>query len=318
MIINKETTIAYHCPACGYSIIGEANIFLFINKMLKLRCECGDSEMVLRALKDGRIKISVPCIVCPNLHSFTLSSNALFSRDTFTLSCSLSGISICFFGEREKTVAELERTENELIELFAAENQIADENDNFFREIKELYNKTEKDLLKNSDYWDNDYDCDDYDDDDDEEEEFNELLNIFAGLGGEQDGTDSDPGEDEPSFSGSRQGGARSKEFSLYKSPARSAGSQEVEGERDDLFKNKAIAEGALREIASKIQSGHVVCSCFLNGGKPDLSLTAGYNELHIKCVRCGDERRFAVSTPDDFEYIADMEYVMLDGNDDT
>jgi len=280
MIINKETTIAYHCHACGSSIIGHVNIFSFTNKMLRLKCVCGDSEMVLKIGKDNKILINVPCIICPSSHDFTLSSPAFFERDIFTLSCSMTALNICFFGEKENVLAELEKTEEDLVALFAAENQIADENDNFFREVNDLYNSVKNKIPPGEDSADADGDFG-YD------EEFGELLRILSRM----------PGGKAPDDD--------SAEYNLVKPAA-------VEPVAGELFKNKSVTEGVLREIAFHMQNGSIICTC---GGKKkgSHSLTAEYDKLHLTCEKCGDTRVFSVASDRDLEYMEGMEMIVLD-----
>ena len=67
--------------------------------------------------KEQKVHFTVPCIMCPNPHRYTLSSDAFFSKDLFVLPCHYSGINIGMMGETNKVKAELARTELELLDM---------------------------------------------------------------------------------------------------------------------------------------------------------------------------------------------------------
>lgn len=98
----KKTTIAYRCPACGHNIIGMVGVFMLSSDMIKLKCNCGKSELVLNRTQDEKIHLTVPCIVCPNPHNYTLSEGAFFDKDITILSCSYSDVDTCFIGDEDK------------------------------------------------------------------------------------------------------------------------------------------------------------------------------------------------------------------------
>lgn len=100
-------------------------LFALKADMLKLKCECGKSEMTIMYGKDGKVRLTVPCILCPNPHTYTVSSKLFFGRDMFYLPCAYSDINIGFLGETNQVKAELARTELELLDLLE-ENGITD------------------------------------------------------------------------------------------------------------------------------------------------------------------------------------------------
>ena len=100
-------------------------LFALKADMLKLKCECGQSEMTIVYGKDGKVRLTVPCILCPRPHSYTLSPKIFFGRDIFYLPCAYSDINIGFLGETNQVKAELARTELELLDLLE-ENGLAD------------------------------------------------------------------------------------------------------------------------------------------------------------------------------------------------
>ena len=85
--------------------------------MLKLKCSCGQSEMTVVLKKDGQVRFTVPCILCPKPHNFTVSSKIFFGKELFVLPCPYSDVNICMMGETNHVKAELSRTELELMEL---------------------------------------------------------------------------------------------------------------------------------------------------------------------------------------------------------
>lgn len=114
---TKQTTVAYRCPHCGAGVISAVGIFALNADMLKLKCTCGESEMTVVLSKDGKVRMSVPCLLCANPHNFTLNSSLFFKQDLFTLSCPYSDIGLAFLGEANQVKAELARSELELLDL---------------------------------------------------------------------------------------------------------------------------------------------------------------------------------------------------------
>ena len=114
---NKHSTVAYRCPACGSGVMSVFVAFRVSADMLKLKCDCGQSEMTLVKTKDSKIRFTVPCILCPNPHTFTVSTSLFFGKDLFVLPCPYSDINIAMMGETNHVKAELSRTELELLDL---------------------------------------------------------------------------------------------------------------------------------------------------------------------------------------------------------
>jgi hypothetical protein len=122
---KKQTTIAYRCPTCGAGIMSAVDIFALSAPMVKLKCSCGCSEMTIIKQSDGKIRIAVPCIVCPNPHSFLLSPEVFFGKEEFFLQCPYSDLNVCYIGEMDYVKANLAKGELELMELME-ENGISD------------------------------------------------------------------------------------------------------------------------------------------------------------------------------------------------
>jgi hypothetical protein len=122
VIENKQSTVAYRCPSCGSGVMSVVDIFRLSADMFKLKCDCGKSEMVLvRSKRSGdeasKVRFTVPCMLCPNPHTYTVSANLLFGKDLFVLPCPYSDINIAMMGETDHVKAELSRTELELLDL---------------------------------------------------------------------------------------------------------------------------------------------------------------------------------------------------------
>lgn len=61
MILNsKETTIIYRCPHCGLSVVSVVGIFTLSGDMVKLKCDCGGSALVLTHTSDGKVRLTCP------------------------------------------------------------------------------------------------------------------------------------------------------------------------------------------------------------------------------------------------------------------
>ena len=41
----KKTTVAYRCPECGAGVLSVVDIFALSANRVKLKCDCGKSEM---------------------------------------------------------------------------------------------------------------------------------------------------------------------------------------------------------------------------------------------------------------------------------
>lgn len=114
----RKTTVGYRCPHCGTGVISVVGMLSLGADMLKLKCECGGSELSLVFSKDGNVRLSVPCILCPTPHTFTIRKSLFFEKDLFCLPCPYSDINICLIGDGNRVKAELSRTELELLQIF--------------------------------------------------------------------------------------------------------------------------------------------------------------------------------------------------------
>ncbi len=114
---SKQTTLAYRCPHCGAGVMSLVGLFSLSSHMMKLKCDCGKSEMTAVYGKDDKIRLTVPCIVCPNPHHFTVSKTLFFGKELFTVPCPYSNLNLVMMGETNTVKAELARGELELLDL---------------------------------------------------------------------------------------------------------------------------------------------------------------------------------------------------------
>ena len=126
MLLNeKRTTVAYRCPHCGGGIMSAVGLFNLSADMVKLKCTCEKSELKIVYNRDGTVRLTVPCLICSQPHTFTVNASLFFSDELFVLPCPYSDINIAFTGEVNAVKAELARTELELLDLLE-ENGITD------------------------------------------------------------------------------------------------------------------------------------------------------------------------------------------------
>jgi hypothetical protein len=113
----KNTTLAYRCPKCGAAVLSGINMFSLTADMLKLKCSCGESEMTILNGKDGRVRLTVPCMLCASPHHFTLNKSLFFGKELFCMPCPYTDINICCVGDENYVKAEMSRSELALLEL---------------------------------------------------------------------------------------------------------------------------------------------------------------------------------------------------------
>lgn len=117
VIETKTTTLAYRCPHCGCGVISAVGMFSLSADMVKLKCECGQSELTAVYTNDKKVRLSVPCILCPKPHSFVVSQAVFFDKELFVLPCPYSDVNICFMGDMNYVKAALAQSELELLDL---------------------------------------------------------------------------------------------------------------------------------------------------------------------------------------------------------
>lgn len=117
---DSNSTVAYICPGCGGTVISGVDILRLSGDMMKLKCTCGESELV--TIRDkGSVRFSVPCFFCGKPHVFSLAGDP--SPVLYRGGCPYTGMDIFFFGEKE-SVAEAARQSADAITAALEENGI--------------------------------------------------------------------------------------------------------------------------------------------------------------------------------------------------
>ena len=114
---SKQTTLAYRCPHCGTGVMSAVSLFNLKGSRVRLKCDCGNSFLEIQPTTDHKFRLSVPCILCPTPHHFTVSENLFYDKDLFVLPCPYTDLNIGVMGEINHVKAELSRTELELLDL---------------------------------------------------------------------------------------------------------------------------------------------------------------------------------------------------------
>ena len=102
---KKETTLAYRCPACGQQVFSVVGVFALSGDMIKLKCECGHSELLLAYTPDGKVRITVPCFLCNSPHQYVVARELFLEKELFVLTCACSDAPICLTGHHQQVVA---------------------------------------------------------------------------------------------------------------------------------------------------------------------------------------------------------------------
>ena len=119
MILDqKKTTLAYRCPACGGVPTSMVGAFSLSGNLFKLKCTCGESNITVEKTHEDKIRLTVPCLVCPTPHTYLLSKNVFFGSDIFVIPCSVCGVDICFIGKENEVSSAVKRSNDEIIKLF--------------------------------------------------------------------------------------------------------------------------------------------------------------------------------------------------------
>ncbi len=117
---DKDTILAYRCPRCGAGVLSMPGIFSISGNLLKLKCGCGESELAIERRSNGKVRLTVPCIVCAKPHVFVLDSSSFAGRsagDVLRLPCPYTGIDLCFAGDKDSVQDAIQEANNALLAL---------------------------------------------------------------------------------------------------------------------------------------------------------------------------------------------------------
>lgn len=113
----KDTTLAYRCPECGSTVFSVVGALALSGDVIKLKCQCGRSELVLENIPDDKLRLTVPCIFCPSPHRYQVSRKLLTSRELFTFPCAYANIDILFVGSKGAVMKAVEMSDRELADI---------------------------------------------------------------------------------------------------------------------------------------------------------------------------------------------------------
>ena len=113
----QDTVVSYRCPACGKSVVSVTGVFALTGDMIKLKCTCGESELLIKKEGEGKLRFTVPCLFCAKPHQYLVSKELLMSREIFAFPCNFSGVDICFSGSKGAVLKAEEESDKRLAEL---------------------------------------------------------------------------------------------------------------------------------------------------------------------------------------------------------
>lgn len=114
---NKMTTVAYRCPSCGQTVKSMIGAFTLGGDLLRLKCPCGASSMTVERCRDKKIRLTIPCFLCPRPHVYTVSDSIFFGRDVFAYPCSYTGVDVGFSGGADNVDEALKESDLALEEM---------------------------------------------------------------------------------------------------------------------------------------------------------------------------------------------------------
>lgn len=114
---EKKTTVSFRCSECGSFVRSMVGVFSLSADMMRLKCPCGGSELTIVSSRDRKVRLTVPCFVCPSPHTYTVSADVFYGRELFAMACPYSGLDLCFIGSEDKVDAAAKEADKELEEL---------------------------------------------------------------------------------------------------------------------------------------------------------------------------------------------------------
>ena len=113
----QDTTIAYRCPACGKTALSVTGVFALTGDMIKLKCGCGESELLMKNEAFDKVRLTLPCLFCAHPHQVAISKEVLVNNEIFSYACSNSGAEIFFSGTKGEVLKAIEEADRDLAEL---------------------------------------------------------------------------------------------------------------------------------------------------------------------------------------------------------
>ena len=113
----QDTVVSYRCPACGKSVVSVTGVFALTGDMIKLKCACGESELIIKKEGEGKVRLTVPCLFCAKPHAYVISKDLIMSREVFAFPCNFSGVDVCFAGSKGAVLKAAEESDKRLAEI---------------------------------------------------------------------------------------------------------------------------------------------------------------------------------------------------------
>ncbi|MCR5456818.1 MAG: hypothetical protein K6F14_01940 [Clostridiales bacterium] len=111
----KKKMVAFRCSNCGTIIKSVNNIFSIPGEKKVLKCDCGN-KMDIVTTNDGKLRFSLRCRFCGNMHQFNISRSTIFNTERLILPCDVTSFDILFIGDPGKVYQAIEASENMLDE----------------------------------------------------------------------------------------------------------------------------------------------------------------------------------------------------------
>ena len=119
MLINFDRTVAYRCASCGEIAYGNFSLFeLSGSKGISVQCRCGHSAIEILPENKVSYAIRVRCMVCDEVHKFSLPFSSLAKKECCEFTCPNVVIGLVFIGKEnavKKAVAENEAYLDEVV-----------------------------------------------------------------------------------------------------------------------------------------------------------------------------------------------------------
>ncbi len=116
-------TMMYRCPDCGEEVWAPEGFLDLTAEGMALKCKCGMSSLQLMYTKDGRVRFTVPCFMCPDPHQYLVSKEYLKESGIRTFRCPLSPISVLYVGKKDLIVEEASKDNDEFRSLYFDEDE---------------------------------------------------------------------------------------------------------------------------------------------------------------------------------------------------
>ena len=111
----KKKMVAFRCSECGTIIKSINNIFSIPGEKKVLKCDCGN-KMDIVTTSDGKLRFSLRCRFCGNMHQFNISRSTIFNAERIILPCDVTSFDILFIGDPGKVYQAIEASEEALDE----------------------------------------------------------------------------------------------------------------------------------------------------------------------------------------------------------